>query len=122
MANATERARRSPRGAVHRGVWLAGLAVLLLIGLGLAGAVVVSVVPGLRESRQRPRVCWDPPSTGQPARYELTFDGAPDNAAVTTERCLSLPALPPGEHVVDVRAVDAHGQASPPTTIRFTVR
>lgn len=83
-------------------------------------AVGVFIAIRTKPARQQEYVCWEPPPTGPPAKYLVTFDGG--TPLDTTSECVRVPVeLSPGDHVVMVRAVDAEGQTSPPATVTFAI-
>ncbi len=96
--------------------WIAAVIALSLTGAGL----LIAARTKLKEDHQK-FLCWDVPSSGPPAKYQVSFDGgAPVD---TTGECVRVPAgLSRGQHVAVVRAVDTYGQMSPPASLAFTVR
>jgi len=101
------------QSVIRRPIVVAGLA-FAMVGLGIA-------LVGYHRAAPPPQyLCWDQPPTGPPAKYVVTFDGG--SPLELTHDCVRIPAaLPAGNHTVMVRAVDAFGQASPPTSLQFVV-
>lgn len=88
--------------------------------LAIATAVGIAVVAYYRAVPPPQYLCWDEPATGPPAKYLVTFDGG--SPLELTFDCVRVPAaLHAGNHTVVVRAVDAFGQVSPPTSLQFVV-
>ena len=102
------------RSAASRRWIIVGIVALTAMGVGIA------LIAYNRATPPRQYLCWDTPSTGQPAKYLVTFDGG--SPLELTSDCVRVPAeLHTGTHTVVVRAVDAFGQASPPTSLQFVV-
>ena len=92
------------------------IGVLTLAAIGAA----LAVFSYRKASQPQDHLCWDPPpSTGTPpVKYVVTFDGG--TPVETTIECVRVPlGLHDGAHIAVIKAVDALGQMSPPTTFKF---
>ena len=88
--------------------------------LALAMGVGIALVAYYRTTPPPQFLCWDEPATGRPEKYLVTFDGG--SPLELTFDCVRVPAaLHAGNHTAMVRAVDAFGQVSPPTSLQFVV-
>lgn len=94
-------------------MWVAGTAIAIGVG-------IVIVIVRTRPEKEQHYVCWDAPTSGPPASYQVTFDGV-GPPLVTTGECVRLPELSVGDHVAEVRAVNAEGRVGPAAVVRFAV-
>lgn len=100
----------------YRRMWVVGAAIGIVTGGGL-----MIVVARNSPEKQEQYLCWDAPTTGPPANYQLTFDGVGE-PLVTTGECVRLPALSVGDHTAEVRAVNSDGHAGPAAVLRFSIQ